>query len=134
MVRPVGAAAPEPSSVTLVPTVGLTVGADKGIVGNGDARNATAAATAPLASSIPAPQVLVVQMHSLFCAVELGARHTGGAGVVVLVVGNVRTEDCNAVRIWLIVSAGLTESIRPTVLATKGDEKLVPSDVLKLSL
>ena len=54
--------------------------------------------------------------------------------MVGLVAGNARTEDCSAVRIWLIVSAGLTESIRPTVLATKGDEKLVPSDALKLSL
>ncbi len=46
------------------------------------------------------------------------------------VVGNGRALACNKSRAWYGVSVGCAESINPTVPATSGTEKLVPSDGL----
>ena len=124
---------PLPSSVTLVPIVASAVVDDKGIVGCGVARAAIAAATAPDASSRPAPQVVVVQMHSLLWGVPFGAWQAWTVESVP-VVGNARALLRSSLRICAGVSDGLTESMSAAVPATSGDEKLVPSEVLKLSL
>ncbi len=50
------------------------------------------------------------------------------------VVGNGRAVDCSLAFTCAGVSVGCTESISATVPATRGDEKLVPSEVSKLSV
>ena len=49
-------------------------------------------------------------------------------------VGNGRAVACSALRTWVGVSAGWDENIKPTVPATSGDEKLVPTEMRKLSV
>jgi hypothetical protein len=46
------------------------------------------------------------------------------------VVGNGRAVACNSSLAWYGVSVGWADSISPTVPATSGTEKLVPSDAL----
>ena len=49
-------------------------------------------------------------------------------------VGKARALACSCVRTCAGVSAGWAENISPAVAATKGDEKLVPTEALKLSV
>src|ERR1019366_1601243 len=98
--------------------------------------------TAAPASSMPAPQVSMVQRHSSWSMglpelSNCGAVHgsTGEAGVAsALVVGNGRAVACSMTLTCTGVSAGCTESINPIVALTSGAEKLVPKDGLKLSV
>ena len=80
------------------------------------------AATAAFASSMPAPQVLVVQLHSSCGCALLPATHCATP----LAVGNARAELCSAALICAGVSAGLLDSISAMVALTSGVEKLVP--------
>jgi hypothetical protein len=50
------------------------------------------------------------------------------------VVGNGRALACSLALTCAGVSDGFAESMRPTVPATSGDEKLVPSEVSKPSV
>ena len=62
-------------------------------------------------------------------------RHTGVAAPgLPPVVGNGRAVACSSARTCAGVSAGCADSISATVPATSGAEKLVPTDVLKLSV
>src|SRR4051812_31956233 len=82
--------------------------------------------TAAPASSMPAPHVPVVQMHSSCTALpDVGAVQTGTLPVS-LVVGNVRAVDFRMRTTSALVRAGLADSISATVPVTSGVAKLVP--------
>jgi len=84
------------------------------------------AMTAPRASSIPAPQVLVVQPHSMPPAVVVAdgsAQETTPAGSG----GNGRADDRSDEITWAAVSFGFAASIRAMTPDTMGAEKLVPN-------
>ena len=63
-----------------------------------------------------------------------GRRDAGGMPAVPPVVGNGRALDCSLALTCAGVSDGFAESISATVPATSGAEKLVPSEVSKLSV
>ena len=76
---------------------------------------------------MPAPQVLVVQMHSSCAAlVDVGTVQTAGCGALSLVVGNGRAVLLRMLMTCALVRFGAADSIRPTVPATSGVAKLVP--------
>src|SRR6185295_861693 len=108
---------PEPLNVMLPPAVGVPV---TWTIASGP----FAAVTAAPVFSMPAPQVCVVQLHSVFCmsVAEVGTWHTGTLPVAA---GNgVADRLINA-----IVCAGVnelfTELINAAVAAAIGPEKLV---------
>ena len=96
----------------------------------------SAARTAAPASRIPAPHVVVVQLHSDWstwgAVTGCGATHAGT--VASLETGNGRAEDLISAVTLPGLNAGCADSISAAVPATSGAEKLVPSDQLKLSV
>ncbi len=87
--------------------------------------NPAATCTALPASSMPAPHVDVVQMHSSCVRVALGAWQTVVIPVS-LVVGNGRAVSLRMLITCALVRLGAAESISATVPATIGVAKLVP--------
>ena len=86
-------------------------------------------ATAAPASSMPEPQVVLVQKHSSW-SLSSGARQacTGSSpGASVREMGKGRVVACRISRILAGVRLGSTDSISPTVPATRGAAKLVPT-------
>ncbi len=137
---------PLPLRATVLPTTTLAAVGDTTAVGAVPVDNAAAAVTAAPASSMPAPQVLVVQMHSSCGALALvitlpfessfsakGTVQTAGWGVGGVVsgtsttVGNGRAEDFRMLITWAFVRLGAAASIRLTVPVTSGVAKLVPA-------
>src|SRR5215469_1367520 len=87
----------------------------------------SACSTAPLALAMPAPQVAVVQLHSLVCksVAPVGTWHIGTLGS--LDTGNGCAPACKRVRSCAGVRLPLTASIKPAMPETMGAEKLVPT-------
>ncbi len=83
------------------------------------------AATAAFASSIPAPQVLVVQLHSSCGCVLMPATHCATPAAA----AKARADDCSAALICVGVRLEFTDSISAIVPLTSGVEKLVPVPV-----
>ena len=80
-----------------------------------------AIATAPAASSMPAPQVVVVQAHSLW-SLPSGAWQRG----TLTAPGKARALRCRIVFTCAGVSVGWAASTSAAVAAVRGAEKLVP--------
>ena len=81
-----------------------------------------------MAFAMPAPQVVVVQLHSLVCRSDelAGTWHIGT--VLSVDTGNgVVAPSCSRARISAGVRLPLTDSISPAVPATRGVAKLVPT-------
>ena len=83
---------------------------------------------------MPAPQVVGRAVAlDLRPSCRCGATQAGVLAVPP-VVGNGRAVACNVALTWAGVSDGCADSISATVPETSGAEKLVPIDVLKLSV
>ena len=119
-------------SWTLLPALAWLAALLVMMIATGALRAPTARATAAAASSMPAPQVLLVQWHSTCCALS-GATQAGTDGSRPTL-GKLRAVACKIERISTGLSVGLAASISATVPETMGAEKLVPSDGLALSL
>ena len=83
-----------------------------------------AARTAAPASSMPAPQVAVVQWHSI-CETVVSVLHAGAVAPAGRA-GNARAVDWSRLCTCMGVSVGWADSIKATVPDTSGAEKLVP--------
>jgi len=116
--------APPPDPPPVLPPPPLAPGS-----GCGAGRRANVRATAAPASSMPAPQVVVVQKHSSWSRVS-GARQAGTGSSPPAkgrLVGKGCTVACRISRILPGVSVGSTDIIKPTLAATRGAAKLVPT-------
>ena len=121
MVRPHAPPLPAPDRLTVWP--GATIaGADNAAIGRSAAESERAAL------AIPAPQVLVVQLHSLVCKsfCRAGIRHIGTAGSAdtgngVVAPSRKRAISCSEPRL------PFAPAMSPAMPATIGAEKLVPT-------
>src|SRR5215469_16872772 len=86
-----------------------------------------ACSTAPFALAMPAPQVAVVQLHSLVCRsfASAGTWHIGTLASPDT--GNGWVPLCNRASSRAGVRLPLTASISPAIPETMGAEKLVPT-------
>jgi hypothetical protein len=116
-------------SVIAVPGITLVV-----VLAATAAIGRNAAFTACAALAIPAPQVVVVQLHSTVCrsVVLDGIRH---AGIVASdEVGNGVAPSCRRAMSWLDFRLPFTESMSPAMPDTIGAAKLVPTFLFVMSV